>query len=107
MTKIYVEHETCPDPGRRMICDGGLALCTVCWGAEGSLATECPGEQMSDEHDEAVYGGELDFVDGAWVKSAPSTFATPFSAGGGAFSPPDDQFAPWQLDRLPPCDVLR
>lgn len=29
-----------------MFCEGGLMLCTRCGGAEASLPTDCPGEQM-------------------------------------------------------------
>lgn len=48
-------------------CDGGLKLCTVCGGAEGSLTTECPGVRMTEEQEDAVYKtGTLDFKDGKW-----------------------------------------
>ena len=30
----------------RFICDGGLAYCKTCHGAEGSLPTECPGDHI-------------------------------------------------------------
>lgn len=43
------------------LCHGGLALCSRCGGAEGSLPTDCPGERMSEEQDKAVYAGELDW----------------------------------------------
>jgi hypothetical protein len=52
-----------------MFCDGGLFACTVCGGAEGSLATDCPGVQMTPEQGDAVYAGTLDWRDGrGWVE---------------------------------------
>ena len=50
-----------------MICDGGLALCSVCGGLEGGLTSDCPEEQMTEEEVEKVYKGEIDFIDGQWV----------------------------------------
>jgi len=47
-------------------CAGGLFSCTVCHGAEGSLATECPGRPMTQQHD-SVYQGKRDFVGGKWI----------------------------------------
>ena len=50
------------------ICDGGLAYCKVCGGAEGSLTTDCPGERVNQELDEAVYAGSWDYREGeGWV----------------------------------------
>lgn len=58
----------CPDSCEGChICDGGLALCTVCKGAEGSLPTECPGYAMDGSTQEAVYAGDLDYQGGKWV----------------------------------------
>lgn len=54
------------------ICAGGLFLCSVCGGAEGSLATECPGHQLNEQLHEAVYKGEIDYVGGRWVNGAMS-----------------------------------
>lgn len=48
-------------------CDGGLFLCTVCNGAEGSLPKECPGRQMTTEEADAVYAGKLGYINHAWV----------------------------------------
>lgn len=48
--------------------DRGLHLCDVCGGAEGSLTTDCPGVKMTAEQSDAVYLGDLDFVDGEWRK---------------------------------------
>ncbi len=50
------------------LCEGGLALCTRCGGMEGSLPTDCPGELMSDEVEEAVYKGKTDYIrNRGWV----------------------------------------
>lgn len=43
------------------ICEGGLALCTTCGGAEGSLPTDCPGERMHELVENEVYAGNLDY----------------------------------------------
>lgn len=48
------------------ICDGGLGLCKVCGGCEGSLPTECPGERMGSALQDAISGGLLDFDCGVW-----------------------------------------
>ncbi len=61
----------CDKTGGCNICDGGLALCMVCGGAEGSLPTECPGIRMTNQQEEEVYKKELDFVDGAWKVTIP------------------------------------
>lgn len=47
-------------------CDGGLASCDVCGGAEASLPTHCPGKPMSHQEQDEVAAGVLDFVDGQW-----------------------------------------
>lgn len=52
-------------------CEGNLAYCTVCKGAEGSLPTDCPGAAMTEAEGEAVYAGHLDWQDGkGWVWKA-------------------------------------
>jgi hypothetical protein len=66
---IYDKHENCTITNC-MICDGGLALCIVCGGLEGGLPTECPGERMTNEQQDAVYSGRIDFVGGVWVDKA-------------------------------------
>lgn len=43
-----------------------LFICKVCNGAEGSLATECPGRRITSEEGDAIYAGTLDFVEGQW-----------------------------------------
>lgn len=60
------EECNCGRPGC-MFCDGGLFVCTVCLGMEGSLPTFCPGTKMTLEQRNSVYDGELDFQDGHWV----------------------------------------
>lgn len=66
---IYEEHENCQELHCH-ICDGGLAVCTVCGGAEGSLTTECPGVRMTALESEYVYSGDLDFINGRWEEIA-------------------------------------
>ncbi len=54
------DHPHCP------ICEGGLALCIVCGGAEGSLPTDCPGYKMSQTQEDNVFNKTLDFINGEW-----------------------------------------
>ncbi|MDF2650150.1 MAG: hypothetical protein K0Q73_5955 [Paenibacillus sp.] len=57
--------------GQLNIVDGGLALCKVCGGMEGSLTTDCPGEKIPFDQDQKVYRGEIDYVEGkGWVDKA-------------------------------------
>ena len=53
--------EFCP------VCDGGLAICTVCGGTEGSLTTHCPGTKAPAGYLEEVYNKNMDYQDGQWV----------------------------------------
>lgn len=54
------------------ICDRNgevvLSLCRVCGGAEGSLPTDCPGTFMTEDQQDHVYAGAIDFVGSTWVK---------------------------------------
>jgi hypothetical protein len=52
-----------------MFCDGGLFGCSRCGSFEGATTTDCPGEAMTGEQSDAVYAGDLDYRDGAWVES--------------------------------------
>ena len=55
----------------RPFCQGGLTLCTVCGGTEGTLTTECCGRRLSKTEEEAIYREQsLDFRGGAWVQLA-------------------------------------
>lgn len=51
-------------------CEGGLSSCIVCDGTEGSLPSECPGRKMTEEEQDAVYKGILNYVDHHWVRLA-------------------------------------
>lgn len=61
-------HQCNCDSALCMFCRGNLKMCNVCGGFEGSLPTECPGEDMPDEYEQAVFENVLDFVDGEWRK---------------------------------------
>ncbi len=56
----------CHKPGCQF-CDGGLGLCTVCGGFEGTLTTDCCCRQLTQEEQDEVYKGERDFVNGTWI----------------------------------------
>ena len=49
-------------------CRGGLALCTVCGGFEGTLTAECCGRRLTKDAEDAVHRGTLDFNGGEWVR---------------------------------------
>lgn len=64
----HEDHATDPDGVLcRLVCDGGLSICKICGGAEGSLTTDCPGVVMTTEQGDAVYAGRLDYQGGAWI----------------------------------------
>lgn len=44
------------------VCRGGLALCTVCGGAESSMPTACPGRRMTSGELEDVQACRLDYT---------------------------------------------
>jgi hypothetical protein len=43
-----------------------LFFCKLCGGVEGSLATECPGVRITEQQQDDIYAGKLDFVGGEW-----------------------------------------
>lgn len=51
--------------------EDGLAHCQVCNGGEGSLPTHCPGRRMTEQEEDDVYAGHLNFKDGNWVHKDP------------------------------------
>lgn len=44
---------------RCYICEGGLGLCVVCGGFEGSLLTHCPGFKLNQETLDECYHGKV------------------------------------------------
>lgn len=61
----------CDDPDCS-VCEGGLALCEVCGGAEASLPTDCPGRKMTVTEADNVQAGNVDFIDGiGWRTASP------------------------------------
>lgn len=53
------------------ICNGVLAQCIVCGGAEATLPTECPGVQMTQEQQDAVQLNQNDYINGSWTVFVP------------------------------------
>lgn len=55
-------------------CGGGcwyctLAICKACGLVEGSLTTDCPGEEVFLEKSDDIYNGKLDYKEGlGWVE---------------------------------------
>ena len=66
---VYEKHENC-ELNHCPICDGGLSVCTVCGGWEGSLTSDCPRERMSGDEQDAVYAGIKDFRNGQWIDNS-------------------------------------
>jgi len=59
---ICKAEDNCP------ICDGGLAVCSVCRLYEGALTTDCPRFKSTDKEDD-IYDGKIDYREGqGWVK---------------------------------------
>jgi hypothetical protein len=53
--RCHCNHEGC------QFCDGGLRVCDLCLGVEGSLPTDCPGVDMTENQRDDIYAGKLDF----------------------------------------------
>lgn len=65
---VLLKHVDCRKEGICNICDGGLAFCTVCKGAEASLPTECPGRPLDATEEAEIMAGALNFRAGKWVQ---------------------------------------
>lgn len=49
-------------------CDGGLGLCTVCNGFEGTLTVECCGRKITEEEERLIYNErKINYVGGKWI----------------------------------------
>ena len=55
----HVWYKCKPDCSGCMFCEGGLGMCIVCNGFEGSLLTHCPGYRLNAETLEACYHGNV------------------------------------------------
>lgn len=64
----HVQHK-CDEEGC-CVCEGGLAWCTVCGGAEASMPTECPGVKMTQGQQDEIQAGRIDFRGGQWCAMA-------------------------------------
>lgn len=51
-----------------MFCSGGLWACTQCGGFEGSMPTQCPKVDMTEEQRDLVYTGKADYRGGKWTE---------------------------------------
>lgn len=47
-------------------CRGGLGLCTICKGFEGTLTIDCCGFELNSHILEAIYHGGLNYKNGEW-----------------------------------------
>jgi hypothetical protein len=66
MNHQFEKHENCQIQNCP-VCDGGLSVCAVCGGAEGSLTTDCIGRKLDERELQEVYLGASDFVGNTWV----------------------------------------
>lgn len=66
-TLVGSVHAPCDCPGdiHCMFCDGGVALCVRCGGAEAAMPRDCPGRPM-DEYQRAFVQAEI--LDYTWRK---------------------------------------
>lgn len=53
------------DCGDCIICN--LSVCAICGLYEGTLTSECPGVECSDEKRLDIYAGLTDYIDGSWI----------------------------------------
>lgn len=67
MDHAFEQHKGCQKTAC-MICDGGLAYCTVCRTGECEIPTDCPGEPVPLLAREELCAGSLDFFSGVWFK---------------------------------------
>ncbi len=72
MRHKLITHQDC-EITNCLICDGGLAICTVCGGAEGALTTDCAGIQLTSNQLDSIHQGQLDFQNDLWVCVAKQT----------------------------------
>lgn len=89
-------------------CQGGLALCTLCGGAEGTLTTECCGRRLTAAEEEAIHeSGTLDFKGGRWVGSVPVDAGTqPQAAPNACLSPGQVKLSTGSVGNQRKGDVL-
>ena len=66
MKHKYEKHTNC-EINNCLVCDGGLAICTICTLSEGWLTTDCPGHEVDYDTGEKVGKKQLDFISGKWV----------------------------------------
>jgi hypothetical protein len=74
---LYIAPENCRCDYDRScnVCDGGLAICSLCGLIEASLTTDCSGQESYRDYGDRVYAGEIDFIGGRWVPGAYSIHA--------------------------------
>lgn len=66
--KLYECSSRCDTP-YCPYCEGGLSFCMTCKCAEGSLPTDCPGEQVTDQTESDIYDRKIDFIENeGWVE---------------------------------------
>lgn len=81
-----------------------LLHCKVCNGGEGSLPTDCPGQRMTPEQDDAVMAGQLDYRNGVWETYYAGAWApAPTATLGGWLitTSPDSKYLYVQRDGCP------
>lgn len=57
----YLHRPSQCDRDQCFVCEGGLALCLTCGGAEASMPTDCPQALMGERRAAAVQAGALDY----------------------------------------------
>jgi hypothetical protein len=61
----------------------GCSACRICGGFEGTLTRECPGRKTTNDEQDAIYAGKIDFRGGAWVNEPSGLVASHHSKEPG------------------------
>ena len=67
MKHLYITHKDCMKL-HCAICDGGLAVCGICNGAESSLTTDCCGRKITSLEENEISNSILDFKENSWKR---------------------------------------
>lgn len=71
----WLRHRNCRSERSCSICDGGLAVCTTCEGAEGELTKKCCGRPMTVFEKYDSLNNIRDFNGEKWVYTRPAHYS--------------------------------
>lgn len=64
--RAVVNHPERPDDHVLEWREDGLGYCLICHGAEATMPTDCPGQEMTEAQQQAVQAGTMGFINGKW-----------------------------------------